>query len=413
MIKYIHYFCIHFIVFGCLHAQNGHLYNPAAAGISESKLDRYERFLDSEISAGKMAGAVSLIQRKGQTAHFEAIGYSNLSEKQPMNKDQIFYIQSMTKPVISVAFMTLYEEGHFLLTDPVSMYLPEFDSLEVMQLKYDDDGTVSEVEYVAPRQPVLIWHLLAHTAGFSHGLGQNEYDQKLFELLYETTHKTIKDRVKALLSYPLMGHPGKQWNYSASPDVLALLIEYFSGMPVDRFLQQRIFDPLEMTDTGYNVDMDDEHRIAGLHQPGENGQLESAEEWSASQNNTVFGGTHGLYSTASDYAKFGQMLLNGGKYNGHRIISRKTLELMTENHIEGLPYSPGQGFGLGFGVSTDVSDSKLPGSVGTYYWSGAFNTYFFVDPVEEAVGILMTQSYPYTNFYGTKLRQFLYSAIDD
>lgn len=217
----------------------------------------------------------------------------------------------------------------------------------------------------------------------------------------------------ALLSYPLMGQPGEQWNYSAAPDVLALLIEHFSGKTVDEFLKERIFRPLGMTDTGYNVDTEDLGRIAGLHQVQEDGSLAYAEPWGPSQGNTVFGGTHGLFSTAADYLKFGQMLLNNGELEGRNILSRKTLELMTQNHIKGLPFSPGNGFGLGFGIRTDVADSKLSGSNGSFYWSGAFNTYFVIDPSENLVSILMTQSWPYNGFYATKMRQMVYSAISD
>ncbi|MFT4568354.1 MAG: CubicO group peptidase (beta-lactamase class C family) [Saprospiraceae bacterium] len=397
--------------------------NPAGAGMSEQALDRYEAFLKSEIEAKKIPGAVSLIMRKGQIAHSDAYGYSNISTQEPMTTDKIFYIQSMTKPIISIAFMTLYEEGKFFLTDPVSKYIPEFANLKVIQVTPNKEGETPTIDYVPVKTPVQIWHLLSHTAGFSHGLGQNEYDQNLAKALYgdflnpdsepNAGHKTIQDRVNALVSYPLMGQPGEQWNYSAAPDVLCVLIEQFTGQTPAEFLQERIFDPLGMNDTGYNVTKANENRIASLHAVGEDGQLAYMPPWGPSRGNTIYGGTHGLFSTATDYMTFAAMLLNNGKYNGHRIIGRKTLELMTDNHIEGLPYSPGNGFGLGFGVRTDVSDSKISGSEGIFHWGGAFNTYFFVDQEEEMVAVLMTQLFPYTNHYASKLRQFTYSAIDD
>tara|TARA_B100000497_G_scaffold127767_1_gene170825 strand:+ start:3780 stop:5054 length:1275 start_codon:yes stop_codon:yes gene_type:complete len=400
-------------------AQNGSSINSAAAGFDADGLENYEIYLEKEIAAGRIPGAVSLISRKGHIAHSGAFGYNNMSTKAPMTKDKIFYIQSMTKPIISIAFMTLYEEGHFFLTDPVSKYLPQFGDMKVMELGIDENGK-TKVDYVPLDRPIQIWHLLSHTAGFSHGLGNNEYDQKLANLLYgsfggETTvdHKTIEDRVNALASYPLMGQPGKQWNYSASPDVLALLIEHFSGQSTADFLQERIFDPLGMDDTGYNVSDENMSRLVGLHQMQEDGSLAYAEPWGPIQGNTIYGGTHGLFSTAHDYMQFGLMLLNNGKYNNQRIIGRKTLELMTENYIEDLPYSPGNGFGLGFGIRTDLSDSKISGSEGIFHWGGAFNTYFFVDQEEDMVAILMTQSFPYTNLYASKLRQFVYSAIGD
>ena len=396
--------------------------DPKGAGISEQGLERYEAYLMQEINAKKIPGAVSLISRKGKIAHAKSLGYNNMATKEAMTSDKIFYIQSMTKPIISIAFMQLYEEGHFFLTDPVSKYIPEFANLKVIKVTPNKDSEAPTIEYVDPKSPVQIWHLLSHTAGFSHGLGQNEYDQGLSKLLYgdflnpEATpvgHKTIEDRVMALLGYPLMGHPGEQWNYSASPDVLALLIERFSGMSCAEYLKKNIFDPLGMDDTGYNVADANMGRVAGLHMMGQDGTLSYTEPWGPVNGNTIFGGTHGLFSTADDYMKFGLMLLNNGTHNGHRIIGRKTLELMTENHIEGLPYQPGNGFGLGFGVRTDVSDSKLSGSEGIFHWGGAFNTYFFVDQEEDLVSVLMTQSYPYTNLYANKLRQFVYSAIDD
>lgn len=414
-IKSIKYFLLVFILTSTfqLSAQNGGSLDAEAAGMSVDRLSGYDHFLQSEVNDYKLAGAVSLVYRKGHLSHQKAIGYNKLSEGSPMTEDKIFYIQSMTKPIISVAFMMLYEEGHFLLDDPVAQYLPVFDSLKVMQWDFNEDGSIKEVSYVSPKSPVRIWHLLSHTAGFSHGLGQNDYDKKLRSLLYEQEHKTIEDRVKALLSYPLMGHPGEQWNYSAAPDVLALLIEHFSGMTTDQFLKERIFLPLGMEDTGYNVKETNLGRVAGLHELQEDGKLKTIDHWSPLQGNTVYGGTHGLFSTAADYMKFGQMLLNKGAFNGKRLLSRKTLELMTENHVDKLPYSEGNGFGLGFGLRTDISDSKISGSEGIFYWSGAFNTYFMVDPKEDLVAILMTQSYPYSNFNGTKMRQFIYSSIND
>lgn len=168
-----------------------------------------------------------------------------------------------------------------------------------------------------------------------------------------------------------------------------------------------------MKDTGYNLPKEKHNRVAGLHQLQEDGTLKAIEQWSPLEGVTIYGGTHGLWSTAQDYLKFGLMLLNDGEYNGNRIIGRKTLELMTENHIEELPYGPGNGFGLGFGVLTDISDAKMSGSEGTFYWNGAFNTYFMVDQEEELVSLLMTQSWPYTNYYADKMRQFVYSAIAD
>ena len=383
-----------------------------AAALSEEALDRYEAFLDERINSDLLPGAVTLIYRHGEVGYFDARGYSEMGSQKPMTTDKLFYIQSMTKPIVSVAFMMLFEEGHFFLNDPVSKYIPEIDQLKVVKVTGQDEMGKPVIEYVDQETQIKMWHLLSHTAGFSHGLSQLEYDKILWQKLYETPHQTIEDRVGALISYPLMGQPGGQWNYSASPDILALLIEKISGKTCAEFLQERVFDPLGMEDTGYNVSDAAVSRVAGLHQRQEDGTLASIDPWGPPQGNTIYGGTHGLYSTASDYLKFCLMLLNDGTYNGHRYLGHKTLELMTDNFIEGLPYGAGNGFGLGFGMRTDVSDSAMPGSEGTFYWGGAFNTAFFVDQEEETIAIFMSQYWPSERFYSQKLRQFVYSALD-
>ena len=218
-------------------------------GLSEDRLDRYEDFLSSEIEQKHIAGAVSLILRNDQVAHQKAFGVSNLEDDTPMLMDNIFFIQSMTKPIISVALMMLYEEGHFLLDDPVSKYLPEFNDLQVII----DPETGAEGSTEPLNKPITITHLLSHTAGFSHGLGGSKLDQEYWSAMYVEEHATVQDRMNRMLTLPLYGQPGEQWYYSASPDVLSVLIEYFSGMSTQEFLQQRIFDPLGMNDTGYNV----------------------------------------------------------------------------------------------------------------------------------------------------------------
>ena len=265
----------------------------------------------------------------------------------------------------------------------------------------------------AMKGEISIAQLLSHTAGFSHGLGANKLEEDTRNALYYTPHKDIEARVNALVSVPMIGQPGEQWYYSASPDVLSLLIEHFSGMNTLEFLQQRLFDPLEMTDTGYNLDEEQQKRMVTLYYWDQERKLVVSPQQTPMEGNTIYGGTHGMFSTAGDYMKFCQMLLNGGSSNGHQFLSPKTIALMTENHVGDFREagSPGHGFGLGFGVKTDLSDSKSLGSVGQYYWSGAYNTYFFIDPAEDLVAVLMTQTAQYTNFYADKMRQFVYQAI--
>ena len=231
--------------------------------------------------------------------------------------------------------------------------------------------------------------------------------------LYVEPQANIETRVNTMVKLPLIGQPGDQWYYSASPDVLSLMIEHFSGMTTAAFLQQRLFDPLGMGDTGYNIKKENQNRWLPVHNIDKDGKLIKSPQQLPIEGNTVFGGTHGLFSTASDYMKFAQMLLNGGKWNDKQYLSPKTLEIMTTNQVGDLYQAPGQGFGLGFGVTTDVADSKQLGSVGQYYWGGAYCTYFFVDPKEDLVAILMTQLQPFTGYYGDKLRQLVYQAIVD
>lgn len=382
---------------------------PESAGMSSERLDRYASFLKQEIEDGRIPGAVSLVARKGQIVHQDAFGYSDLADKNSMRQDQIFFIQSMTKPIISVAFMMLYEEGHFFLSDPVSKYLPQFKDLKVA--KDVAGGAKGETEPV--NKEATIAHLLSHTAGFSHGLGGTELDNDIARALYFQPQKDIESRVNTLVGMPLVGQPGEQWYYSASPDVLALLIEHFSGTSAADFLQKRLFEPLGMNDTGYNLTKEKQERMVKLHRFNPEGKLENAPRQTPMEGNTVYGGTHGLFSTAADYMKFCRMLLNNGEWNGRRYLSRKTIELMTVNHVGDLHKAPGQGFGLGFGVTIDLAEGKALGSVGQFYWGGAYCTYFFIDPQEELIAILMTQVTPYSNYYSNKMRQFVYQAIID
>ncbi|MGI9552560.1 MAG: serine hydrolase domain-containing protein [Aurantibacter sp.] len=379
-----------------------------ANGISQERLKRYDAFLEKEVKTGKIPGAVSLISRNGVVVHKVAYGFSSLADQKPMQEDNIFHIMSMTKPIVSVAFMMLYEEGYFQLDDPVSKYLPQFKNLKVAKDVNAPDGETEE-----PNKEVTIHQLLTHTAGFSHGLGDSELDKAVSKALYFQHQESIETRVDTLVSLPLVNQPGEQWYYSASPDVLSLLIEHFSGMTAAEFLQKRIFDPLEMNDTGYNIAKENQDRWVPVHNYDKDGKMANSEQQLPVEGNTVYGGTHGLFSTAGDYMKFCQMLLNKGKASGKQLLSSKTIDIMTINQIGDLSLGPGDGFGLGFGVITDLAGTKALGSVGQYYWGGAYSTFFFVDPQEELIAVLMTQVQPYSNYYGTIMRQFVYQTIVD
>jgi len=388
--------------------------DATVAGFSEARLERLSNFLDEEIEAQHIPGGVCWIVRKGVTAHQATYGYRNLAEEEAIQADQIFYIQSMTKPIISVAFMMLYEEGHFELTDPLFRYLPEFKEMNVAKVNPENP---EEMTWVALENPIRLEHLLSHQAGFLHGLSNMPLDVQYREALYgqdytTNTHETIEDRAMAMSKLPLAGQPGEQWMYSAAPDILALLIEKFSGQTVPEFLQERIFEPLGMNDTGYNLTEKQAERVVGLHLKNEENQVFYSPRQTPTTDNTIFGGTHGLFSTAEDYLKFATMLLQEGEYDGRRLLSRKTVELMTINHV-GKKRGEGDGFGLGFGIRTNMAAADGLASEGTFFWSGAYNTYFFVDPKEELIGILMLQFAPYTDYYNRKFRQLVYQAIVD
>src|SRR5690606_29168292 len=348
----------------------------AQRGLSSERLDRYDAFYQKEIDEGRLPGVVTLIYKNGEKAHESALGYSSVSSKTPMRADQIFFIQSMTKPIISTAFMMLYEEGYFFLNDPISKYLPEFKDMKVV--KDPEVGISSGLE--PAKSQITIAQVLNHTAGFLHGIGPTELDKEVMEAIYRSGPKTIEERVKKLASTPLASHPGEKWNYSASPDILARLIEVFTGLSPDQFLKTRLFDPLGMKDTGYNLSEEQATRLTQLHHLDDSGKMVNAEQQTPTSGNTVFGGTHGLFSTSADYALFAQMMLNGGELNGKRYLSPKTVEIMSINQSGDLFQDPGKGFGLGFAVVDDLADSKALSSEGTFYWSGAYSTYFFIDP---------------------------------
>ncbi|MTB53246.1 serine hydrolase [Lewinella sp. W8] len=378
----------------------------APISAQQSMFAELDQYLKQEVDKRQMAGSVALIIKDGKEELHESYGYSNLEEESMMKKDHIFHIMSMTKPIVTVAFMMLYEEGHFELDDPVAKYLPEFSDLRVSL----DPNKGADGPTEAAASPVTIAQVMSHTAGFSHGLGGTTLDNEIARNLYYSPQKDIADRVKTLASLPLVYQPGTRWYYSASPDILARLIEVFSEQTVEEFLQERIFTPLSMNDTGYNLSEEQAKRFVALHRFDDKGKLMRDVTQMPPSGHTVFGGTHGLLSTASDYAKFCRMLLNKGSLNGQQFLKPETLDLMTSNQLGDIPYQKGMGFGYGFGLrTTDPEDGT--DSAGRYYWSGAYCTFFFVDPQNDLIAILMTQSNPYSGKYGDQLRKHVYRAL--
>jgi CubicO group peptidase (beta-lactamase class C family) len=353
-------------------------------------------------------GVVTLVARRGKIVHFDAIGYRDAESKAPMTTDTIFRIASMTKPIASVALMTLYEEGHFLLNDPIARFLPEFANMKVAVPASGEDRIGTPYKLIPAVRPITFKHVLTHTAGFANsyrGITQPEFARVMQQ--GRKPNDTVGDAVKRLATLPLNFHPGDAWEYGNATDVVGRLVEVISGMTLDEFVQKRIFAPLKMTDTHFYLPQSKLNRFAALYQPDEkNGnkikllEAPTAESRYAKEPHIYFSGAGGMVSTASDYLRFHQMMLNGGELDGARILGRKTVELMTANHTGNLPIwltGPGYGFGLGYRVLTDVGQAAVPSSVGEYGWGGAFCTYFWVDPQEEMIGIMMTQVIPYTH----------------
>jgi CubicO group peptidase (beta-lactamase class C family) len=353
------------------------LAKPEAVGMSSERLQRLHQRMQEFIDKGQVAGVVTLIARQGKVVHYEAQGYRDREEKVPMQKDDLFVIMSMTKPIASTALMMLHEEGKFRLNDPIAKWLPEFEKMQVKVA--DGEGGTKLV----PARPITVRHVLTHTAGLATGpLGGG------------SPVTTLRERVKRIAAAPLNFQPGDKWEYGSATDVVAALAEVMSGQNMDDFFRERIFKPLGMNDTYYNVPEPKWGRRAHVYAPQSDGSIQ-ARPLPNPRPTTYFGGVAGLTSTAADYFKFHQMILNGGEYRGVRLLSPKTVDLMISNHIgEGLLVTnkgPGYGFGLGYSVLLDAGkagESLTPGSFG---WGGAWGTYFFVDPAEELLGVLMIQ----------------------
>lgn len=382
-----------FVSSGPLSAQKNYDFSP------------YDAFLKDEVKSRAIAGAVSLVYQNGAIIHDEVYGYADAEEQVPMAKDQVFHIMSMTKPVITVAAMMIWEEGYFKLDDPVSKHLEGFGALEVAKdVKAGKDG-----ETVPAETPVTIRQAMTHTAGFSHGLSGTKLDNDFAMAMYYMPQDNIASRVKTMTSLPLVAQPGTRWSYSASPDILALLVEKYSGMTAAAFLQKRLFEPLGMENTGYNLPEEKAARMAKLYKIADGALVRDRNQMGAT-GNKVFGGSHGLVSTAPDYLQFCKMLLNKGSYAGTQFLKESTLELMTSSQIGDIPYQPGQSFGLGFGILTETPASGI-GSEGQFFWSGAYSTFFFVAPEKDMISILMTQRAPYTGKYGDAMWKFVYEAL--
>ena len=363
---------------------------PEEVGVSGERLERIRPMLQSYVDKENLPGFLTVIARRGKIVHFETVGMRDIENKKPIASDTIFRIYSMSKPITSVAVMMLYEEGHFQLGTPVSKFIPEFENMKV----YNEDQT----EILDAEGEVTIKHLLMHTAGFTYGWGNKPVDErykelKIFETVMDLTpSEKLAKMVEKLGTIPLVHEPGERWTYGVSTDILGYLVEVVSGMPFEEFLQTRLFGPLGMVDTAFSVPLEKVNRFAALYRPNKENGLERVENAPLANDEISFfpSGGGGLVSTAADYMRFCQMLLNGGALGGVRILGKKTVELMRYPHHE-------DWFGLGFAVVTDKEPPNILESVGNFSWGGAAATTFWIDPEEELIGLLMTQllSNPY------------------
>ena len=386
--------------------------------MSTERLQRLSSALKQYADDKKMAGSVTLVMRKGKVVYHEAFGLRDVESKSPMGKDAIFRIASQSKALISVGIMMLQEEGKLLIADPLNKYIPEFKNSTVAVPR---DGGGYDV--VKAKREITIRDLLTHTAGIGYGGGPATEEWKeagitgwYFAHLDEPVGATIARMAKL----PMDAQPGEKFVYGYNTDILGAVIEKASGMPLDQFIKTKITDPLGMNDTHFYLPKNKTSRLATVYSAYEGKPMEKSpvEGTMVSQGAYVdgprksFSGGAGLLSTATDYASFLQMLLNGGELNGKRLLSPKTVELMTTSHIGDIDFRPGQGFGLGFAVVDDLGERGTPGSVGEYSWGGAYGSTYWVDPEEELVVVYFKQLLPTAGLddHG-KLRTLVYQAI--
>jgi CubicO group peptidase (beta-lactamase class C family) len=380
---------------------------PEKHGFSSTRLARIRPVMQRFVDEGKFAGILTVIARKGEVVHCDSVGMMDIEAGRSLQEDNIFRIYSMTKPIASTAVMMLYEEGCFRLSDPVSEFLPEFKDVQVAE-----SGADGKMKLVPPVRPITIHDLLTHTAGLCYGWDENDPADKLFRETMEPLWglrgpNALRDFTRAIASVPLRHQPGQLFHYSAAIDVLGRLVEVVAGMPLGDFLRQRIFEPLGMVDTSFFVPAEKVDRFAHMYGPvEENGagapsklkDIDPLESSSYLLPDRLQGGGGGLTSTAWDYLRFCQMILNGGELDGARLLGRKTVDLMRMNHLPEGKYqadNPAHGFGLGGYVLLDLAKASSNGSVGNWGWGGAANTFFWIDFQEQIIPVIMIQHMPF------------------
>jgi CubicO group peptidase (beta-lactamase class C family) len=356
---------------------------PESVGFSSQGLRAYADELNSLVAQGRLAGVSTLVARQGKVVMYDAFGYRDLDTRAPLGKDAIFRIASMTKPIVGVAMMMLWEDGKWSLDDPVAKHIPEFKDLNVTS----PNGLVSQAH------PMTMRELMSHTAGFDVSAG---YEGKNIN----DRNKPLQAMIDALSKLPLAAQPGTDWRYGPSVDIQGYIVEKLSGQPLDEFLRTRIFEPLKMVDTGFSVDKSNLLRVAKVNTYNEQKKIITAPTQSDPSRKPVFlSGSGGLLSTLEDYYHFAQMLLNGGEYEGKRLVKASTIELMRTSVLkDGVmvdlygPREPGIGFGLDFAIVMDPAKANTPRGKNTFYWGGAYGTWFWVDPTNNVIVIGMIQN---------------------
>jgi len=407
----------------------GAVASPKDVGLSPERLGRIDRAMEQSVNEGRIAGAVTLVARHGKIAYFKAFGMADREAKKPMHTDNIFRICSMSKPITSVAVMMLYEEGRFMLNEPVSDFIPEFKNMKVLDPPWPQDKTSPPGALVDAKRPITIFELLTHTSGLTYPwnarLSKAYNDAGVGTGLLQQEGST-GDSIKKLASLPLLFQPGDAWEYSLADDVLGYLVEKVSGMPLDRFYEERIFKPLGMNDSYFFLPDDKVSRLAAAYtyhpdkglQPipekmvVKEGSFSYSSDYPNRGPRTYFSGGGGLCSTAEDYYRFCQMMLNKGKLNGVRVLGRKSVELMTQDHVQGKV--EGMGYGLGFGVNSEERYLTELGSVGGFYWGGFYYTDFVIDPKEDMIVVVMGQVHPTGELnLNARVLRLAYQAITD
>ncbi|MHA8065804.1 serine hydrolase domain-containing protein [Aquirufa sp. ROCK2-A2] len=406
--------------------------------LAQKAFPNFDQYLQSEVAKQQLVGVHGLVYQDGKVVYNQYYGQRDREENVAMNGQELYYLQSMSKPIVSVALMTLFEKGKFALNDPVEKYLPEFANMQVVNNV--NLGTAGGTH--PAKNKITIEQLLSHTSGLSHGLTPLKMDREIWNAVLNPSIKTVADRVKEIAKLPLSYEPGTKWNYSFSTDVLSRLIEVLSGETTEQYLKKNIFTPLGMKDAGYNLSPEQQKRIMTVYDFNSSKKLDRSTQ-PASSGITIFAGINALFGTMHDYLQFASMLYNGGTLHGKRILKKETIDLMLKDQTatftnkpnknspmfklaNGIVFGadgssnlePGYGFGLGFAILNNPTEAGRDNAqAGEYFWSGANSTHFFIHPEKKIIGIFMTQigSIPNPNplhyYFGDQFRKTIFQDL--